>query len=217
MTSLLTPVYWWKWPSPVFCSQRVLEMKSSRKRCSTSKCERHENVDYEYGFNAMGLMKLIFRLPRIYHAFETPAFQRGFQMRALLVKWAPGHRRKYFQRNVSKQLCMTTWWTLVNIHRILIFVCQAMFCQEYLPNELLRIAIHQGLALLTLSWDKNWDSHSLVNGYPSFYPRIALVAPSPEMTKRICIKFNEIRHGELENNSWYWINLKLNVSLVWYI
>ena len=36
-----------------------------------------------------------------------------------------------------------------------------------------------GLALLTLSWDKNWDSHSLVNGYPRFYPRIALVAPSP--------------------------------------
>ena len=36
-----------------------------------------------------------------------------------------------------------------------------------------------GLALLTLSWDKNWDSHSLVNGYLSFYPRIALVAPSP--------------------------------------
>ena len=39
----------------------------------------------------------------------------------------------------------------------------------------------QGLALLTLSWDKNWDSHSLVNGYPSFYPRIALVAPSPDL------------------------------------
>ena len=36
-----------------------------------------------------------------------------------------------------------------------------------------------GLALLTLSWDKNWDSHSLVNSYPSFYPRIVLVAPSP--------------------------------------
>ena len=36
-----------------------------------------------------------------------------------------------------------------------------------------------GLALLTLSCDKNWDSHSLVNSYPSFYPRIALVAPSP--------------------------------------
>ena len=28
--------------------------------------------------------------------------------------------------------------------------------------------IHQGLALLTLSWDKNWDSHSQMNGYPSF-------------------------------------------------
>ena len=37
-----------------------------------------------------------------------------------------------------------------------------------------------GSALLTLSWDKNWDSNSLVNGYPSFYPRIALVAPSPD-------------------------------------
>ena len=41
-------------------------------------------------------------------------------------------------------------------------------------------SVSLGLALLTLSWDKNWDSHSLVNGYPSFYPRIALVAPSPE-------------------------------------
>ena len=38
----------------------------------------------------------------------------------------------------------------------------------------------QDFTLLTLSWDKNWDSHSLVNGYPRFYPRIALVAPSPE-------------------------------------
>ena len=38
---------------------------------------------------------------------------------------------------------------------------------------------HQGLVLLMLSWDKNWDSHSLaLNGYPSFYPRIGLVAPS---------------------------------------
>ena len=42
------------------------------------------------------------------------------------------------------------------------------------------MSLAQGLALLTLSWDKNWDSHSLVNGYPSFYPaRISLVAPSP--------------------------------------
>ena len=40
--------------------------------------------------------------------------------------------------------------------------------------------ICQGLALLTLSWDKSCDSHSLVNGYPSFYPRIALLAPSPD-------------------------------------
>ena len=40
--------------------------------------------------------------------------------------------------------------------------------------------IFLGLALLTPSWDKNWDSHSLVNGYPSFYPRIALVAASPD-------------------------------------
>ena len=39
---------------------------------------------------------------------------------------------------------------------------------------------HLGLVLLTLSRHKNWDSHSLVNGYPSFYPRIALAAPSPE-------------------------------------
>ena len=40
--------------------------------------------------------------------------------------------------------------------------------------------IDLGLALLMLSWDKNWDSHSPMNGYPSFYPRIALVAPSPD-------------------------------------
>ena len=50
--------------------------------------------------------------------------------------------------------------------------------QKLKMSEML-MAIFLGLALLTLSWDKNWDSHSLVNGYPSFYPRIALVAPSP--------------------------------------
>ena len=44
----------------------------------------------------------------------------------------------------------------------------------------MKVTIALGLALQTLSWDKNWDSHSLVNGYPSFYPRIALVAPSPD-------------------------------------
>ena len=48
-------------------------------------------------------------------------------------------------------------------------------CSNSIANAL-------GLALLTLSWDKNWDSHSLVNGYPSFYPRIGLVAPSPGVT-----------------------------------
>ena len=48
--------------------------------------------------------------------------------------------------------------------------------ETYLQHETLS---RLSLTLLTLSWDKNWDSHSLVNGYPSFYPRIALVAPSP--------------------------------------
>ena len=47
-----------------------------------------------------------------------------------------------------------------------------------------RASGHLGLTLLTLSWDKNWDSHSLVKGYPSFYPRIALVAPSPDRHRR---------------------------------
>ena len=41
-------------------------------------------------------------------------------------------------------------------------------------------AVKQLGMALTLSWDKNWDSHSLVNGYPSFYPRISLIAPSPD-------------------------------------
>ena len=48
----------------------------------------------------------------------------------------------------------------------------------------------QGLALLTLSWDKNWDSHSPMNGYPSFYPRIALVAPSPGWVDKRITKTN---------------------------
>ena len=50
-------------------------------------------------------------------------------------------------------------------------------------------AVHpQGLALLTLSLDKNWDRHSPMNGYPSFYPRIALVAPSPG---HICVYWHK--------------------------
>ena len=52
-------------------------------------------------------------------------------------------------------------------------------CDLIHTSAVLSTFVTQGLALLTLSWDKNWDSHSLVNGYPSFYPRIALVAPSP--------------------------------------
>ena len=43
-------------------------------------------------------------------------------------------------------------------------------------DDKLNLSLSLGLALLTLSWDKNCDSHSLMNGYPSFYPRIALVA-----------------------------------------
>ena len=58
------------------------------------------------------------------------------------------------------------------------------FCSQFFPHLFPGMfsplkQTFQGLALQTLSWDKNWDSHSLVNGYPSFYPRIALVAPSP--------------------------------------
>ena len=51
-----------------------------------------------------------------------------------------------------------------------------------------RVVDPQGLALLTLSLDKNWDSHSPMNGYPSFYPRIALVAPSPG---HICVYWHK--------------------------
>ena len=52
-----------------------------------------------------------------------------------------------------------------------------------LPNPVMGIR-SLGLALPTLSWDKNWDSHSSVNGYPSFYHRIALVAPSPGVRRQ---------------------------------
>ena len=54
-----------------------------------------------------------------------------------------------------------------------------MLCDINVVLRVLALVItDQGLVLLKLSWDKNWDSHSLVNGYPIFYPRIALVAPS---------------------------------------
>ena len=70
----------------------------------------------------------------------------------------------------------------ITCHRKTILVCMPMFSQTRntveKSNPILFIIL-QGLALLTLSQDKNWDSHSPVNGYPSFYPRIAIVAPSP--------------------------------------
>ena len=65
-----------------------------------------------------------------------------------------------------------------------------------------------GLALLTLSWDKNWDSHSLVNGYPSFYPRIAFVAPSPggyysfwrRLDDTLCSVWHETVYGKISRS-----------------
>ena len=65
-------------------------------------------------------------------------------------------------------------------------VCLCQIWPSVACFPLIASTILLGLALLTLSWDKNWDSHSLVNGYPSFYPRIALVAPSPGVNYR-CI------------------------------
>ena len=59
-------------------------------------------------------------------------------------------------------------------------------------------SVHQGLELLTPSWEKNWDSHSLVNGYPSFYPRIALVAPSPGGLMKDMINSNCYRFCQLD-------------------
>ena len=56
-----------------------------------------------------------------------------------------------------------------------------------------------GLALLTLSWDKNWDSHSLVNGYPTFYPRIALIAPSPGNLDYVEYSSTELKFGQANN------------------
>ena len=57
--------------------------------------------------------------------------------------------------------------------------CPSRFCKNFSAKKFPIAKFILGLALLTLSWDKNWDSHSVVNGYPNFYPRIALVAPSP--------------------------------------
>ena len=66
-----------------------------------------------------------------------------------------------------------------------------------------KMFIPLGLALLTLSWDKNWDSHSLVNGYPSFYPRITLVAPSPGG-----LKMGQVRFQDINWQGFHWIHFK---------
>ena len=60
---------------------------------------------------------------------------------------------------------------------------------------------YQGLALQTLSWDKNWDSHSLGNGYPSFYHRIALVAPSPDIDAVQWDDFSRSCKGNVRHSS----------------
>ena len=41
----------------------------------------------------------------------------------------------------------------------------------------------QGLALLTLSWDKNCDSHSPMNGYPSFLSQDSVSSAKPRHVK----------------------------------
>ena len=69
----------------------------------------------------------------------------------------------------------SVWWIAFNFPYPRHGNGLAQHCCNSIANTL-------GLALLTLSWDKNWDSHSPMNGYPSFYPRIALVAPSPGVT-----------------------------------
>ena len=80
----------------------------------------------------------------------------------------------------------TQYWYKIKIRKCLIHLGSSIARLMNLIIELFamlfNVAVHLGLALLTLSWDKNWDSHSPMNGYPSFYPRIALVAPSPDIS-----------------------------------
>ena len=71
-------------------------------------------------------------------------------------------------------------------------------------NETATFSFCQGLALLTLSWDKNLDSHSPMNGYPSFYPRIALVAQEANHKNA----FFPIQPQELvDRTSEFWIEI----------
>ena len=55
-----------------------------------------------------------------------------------------------------------------NLDQLLLWEDKAF--QVQLRNQPKLPFILLGLALLTLSLDKNWDSHSPMNGYPSFYP-----------------------------------------------
>ena len=92
-----------------------------------------------------------------------------------------------------------TIFDLVGGTTALIFMagCSYLLCKA--TNKHNSLWSDQGLALLTLSWDKNWDSHSLVNGYPSFYPRIVLVAPSPDKTSN----WANIPDGNAAGQPWW--------------
>ena len=85
----------------------------------------------------------------------------------------------FTEKLINRALVTPTHGVRTKITLFSIYMYHSTYC---ISNRWLstRLQYLHGLALLTLSWDKNWDSHSLVNGYPSFYPRIALVAPSPE-------------------------------------
>ena len=127
--------------------------------------------------------------------------------------------KHYFPQICTRNGKVLVWWTLVH---------DDVMPQELFPHywHFVR-GIHQfpftkdlGLALLMLSWDKNWDSHSLVNGYPSFYPRIALVAPSPEMQSFddiFNVTLNELLN-KLSHCQWFdtpWCSCGVTVMTSW--
>ena len=82
---------------------------------------------------------------------------------------------QWWQSWCCNNSCFSIEYIPWNVYIVLFCIVLSLFW-GHCPSD---NEVTLGLALLTLSWDKNWDSHSLVNGYPSFYPRIALVAPSP--------------------------------------
>ena len=67
------------------------------------------------------------------------------------------------------------------------------------------MACRLGLALLTLSWDKNWDSHSLVNGYPSFLSYDSVSSAKPRTAT-----------SHYLNQCWNIVNWILRNKLQWY-